>query len=358
MKNQSDFKGEIEIGNIKIGAGHKPFIIAEMSGNHNQSLERALAIVKAAADAKADAIKLQTYTADTITINHRGGLFDINDEKSLWNGRNLYELYQEAMTPYEWHKPIFDYAASLGIMCFSTPFDENAVDMLEDLGAPCHKIASFENTHHPLLKKIAATNKPVIMSTGVSTLADVDESVNVLRTNGCKDLVLLKCTSTYPASPENTNLRTIPHMREMFKTEVGLSDHTMGIGVSVASVALGATVIEKHFCLSRAEGGVDSAFSLEPSEFKLLVEETEKAWLALGNVQYGIQEAEKKSLNHKRSIYVVEDIKAGEKFTEKNIRIIRPGDGMHPRFYETLLTTTSINNLKKGQPLNWQDVLY
>lgn len=343
--------------NNQFRRNNKPFIIAEMSGNHNQSLERALQIVKAAADAKADAIKLQTYTPDSLTIDARGGLFDIKDKNSLWYGRNLYELYAEAMTPYEWHKPIFEYAKELGIICFSTPFDEHAVDLLEALGAPFHKVASFENNHHPLLKKIAATGKPVIMSTGISTLSDIDESVSLLRSNGCKELVLLKCTSTYPASPENTNLQTIPHMREMFKTEVGLSDHTMGIGVSVAAVALGATVIEKHFCLNRTEGGVDSAFSLEPNEFKLLVEETTRAWQSLGEVQYGIQEAERKSLNFKRSIYVVKDIKAGEKFTEENIRIIRPGDGMHPRFYETLLTTISINNLKMGQPLNWQDIL-
>src|ERR1044072_2644526 len=295
MKKNNSFK----IGDITIGEDSKPFIIAEMSGNHNRSLESGMSIVKAAADAGAHALKLQTYTPDSLTIDHSGGLFDINDDKSLWKGRNLYELYKEAMTPYEWHKPIFDYAKELGIICFSTPFDEHAVDMLDELGAPCHKIASFENNHIPLLRKIAKTGKPVIMSTGISSLADIDESVGTLRNSGCKDLVLLKCTSTYPASPENTNLLTIPHMREMFKCEVGLSDHTMGIGAAVGAVVLGARVIEKHFCLSRAEGGVDSAFSLEPQEFKALVQETERAFLALGEVRYGVQEAEKKSVGFK-----------------------------------------------------------
>ncbi|NLU94403.1 pseudaminic acid synthase [Chitinophaga sp. Ak27] len=349
-------QGVFYIDNFAIGANNKPFIIAEMSGNHNQSLERALQIVKAAAAAGAHAIKLQTYTADTITIDHRGGLFEITDPKSLWNGKNLYELYQEAMTPYEWHKPIFEYARELGIICFSTPFDETAVDLLEELGAPCYKIASFENIHHPLLKKVAATSKPVIISSGASTLADIEESLKVLRENGCKNIVLLKCTSNYPATPENTNLRTIPHMREMFKCEVGLSDHTMGVGAAVGAVALGARVIEKHFCLSRAEGGVDSAFSLEPEEFKSLVIETERAFLALGEVQYGVQESEKKSLLHKRSIYVAKDIEKGEVFTTENIRVIRPGDGLHPRNYEKLLGRVAKDDLKKGTPLSWEIV--
>ena len=349
MQNSEYF----EIGNIKIGAAYKPFVIAEMSGNHNQSLDRALQIVKAAADAGAHAIKLQTYTPDTLTIDQRGGLFDINDKNSLWYGRNLYELYQEAMTPYEWHKPIFDYARDLGILCFSTPFDEHAVDMLDELGAPCHKIASFENNYNALLRKIAKTGKPVIMSTGISTLAGTDESVRLLRENGCKDLVLLKCTSTYPSTPENTNLRTIPHMREMFKCQVGLSDHTMGIGAAIGAVALGGRVIEKHFCLSRAEGGVDSAFSLEPEEFKSLVIETERAFLSLGEVQYGIQEAEIKSKGFKRSIYVVKDIKAGEQFNEENIRVIRPGDGLAPNLLENILGRTSVKDIRRGTPLSW-----
>ena len=341
----------MKIANYSIGQNHKPFIIAEMSGNHNQSLERALKIIEVAAKCGADAIKLQTYTADTLTINHRGGLFDIKDSTSLWANRNLYELYQEAYTPWEWHAAMFKCAADNGMLCFSTPFDDTAVDFLENLDTPVHKIASFENNHHPLLKKIARTGKPVIMSTGASDLANLAESVEVLRQNGCKDLVLLKCTSNYPASPENSNMRTIPHLRQLFNCEVGLSDHTMGIGVPCAAVTLGATVIEKHFCLSRAEGGVDSAFSLEPDELKSLVIETERAWQSLGVVQYGVQETEKKSLLFKRSIYVVKDITEGEVFTEENIRVIRPGDGMHPKYYEGLLNKKSQKDYKRGVPL-------
>lgn len=341
----------MKIGNYNIGHSYKPFIIAEMSGNHNQSIERALKIIEIAAKSGADAIKLQTYTADTLTINQRGGLFDIEDSTSLWAGRNLYELYQEAHTPWEWHEAMFKCAADNGILCFSTPFDGTAVDFLENLDSPAHKIASFENNHHPLLKKVAKTGKPVIMSTGASTIANLDESVSVLRENGCTDLILLKCTSNYPATPENSNIRTIPHLKELFDCEVGLSDHTMGIGVPIAAVTMGATVIEKHFCLSRAEGGVDSAFSLEPDELKSLVIETERAWQSLGKVQYGIQESEKKSLLFKRSIYVVKDIQAGEKFSEENIRVIRPGDGMAPKYYERLLGSLAIRNYIKGSPL-------
>ncbi len=342
----------MKIGNYTIGQNHKPFIIAEMSGNHNHSLERALKIIETAAKCGADALKLQTYTADTITINQRGGLFDIKDDTSLWKNRNLYELYQEAHTPWEWHEAMFKCAADNDIICFSTPFDDTAVDFLENLGAPAHKIASFENNHFPLLKKVAKTGKPIIMSTGASTLSNLDEAVAVLKENGCKDLVLLKCTSNYPANPENSNVRTIPHMRELFQCEIGLSDHTMGIGVPCAAVTLGATVIEKHFCLSRAEGGVDSAFSLEPDELKSLVIETERAWQSLGTIQYGVQDSEKKSLLFKRSIYVVKDIKAGETFTEDNIRVIRPGDGMPPKYYEGLLGKTSTVDLEHGTPLN------
>lgn len=344
----------MKIGNYNIGQNYKPFIIAEMSGNHNHSLERALKIIETAAKCGADAIKLQTYTADTITINQRGGLFDIKDDTSLWKNRNLYELYEEAHTPWEWHEAMFKCAADNGIICFSTPFDDTSVDFLENLGTPAHKIASFENNHFPLLKKVAKTGKPVIMSTGASTLANLDEAVGVLRENGCNDLVLLKCTSNYPANPENSNVRTIPHMRELFQCEIGLSDHTMGIGVPCAAVTLGATVVEKHFCLSRAEGGVDSAFSLEPDELKSLVIETERAWQSLGDIQYGVQASEQKSLLFKRSIYVVKDIKAGEVFTEENIRVIRPGDGIPPKHYEGLLGKTSTLDLKQGTPLNIQ----
>ncbi|KAA9345810.1 pseudaminic acid synthase [Adhaeribacter soli] len=342
-----------QIGNHTIGQGQKPFIIAEMSGNHNQSLERALAIVDAAAAAGAHAIKLQTYTADTMTLK---GAFTITDENSLWNGRELYDLYKEAYTPWEWHKPIFEHARAKGIIAFSSPFDETAVDFLEELEVPLYKIASFENTDWPLLKKVAATGKPVIMSTGVSSLADIAESVQVLRDNGCKNLVLLKCTSTYPATPENTNLNTIPHMQTLYNCPVGLSDHTMGIGVSVAAVALGACVIEKHFTLNRADGGVDSAFSLEQAELQALVTETERAWQAMGTVQYCVQKAEEKSRIFKRSIYIAKDIAAGEKLTAENLRIIRPGDGLAPKFWEKVLSKTAKQNLKAGTPLTWENL--
>ena len=342
----------MKIGNISIGKGAKPFIIAEMSGNHNQSLERAKEIIFSAAMSGAHAVKLQTYTADTMTINHRGGLFDITDNKSLWYGRNLYELYEEAHTPWDWHKPLFDYASELGLVCFSTPFDETAVDFLESLNAPCYKIASFENTDHPLLKKIAKTEKPVIMSTGIANLSDIAESVQVLRENGCNKIVLLKCTSTYPATPENTNLVTIPALQQIFPDcIIGLSDHTMGIGASIASVALGAKVIEKHFTLSRADGGVDSAFSMEPSEMKALVEESERAYMALGTIQLSMQKAEEKSLVFKRSIYVVRDISVGDEFTKENIRVIRPGDGAAPKYYEKILGQKATVDLKRGTPL-------
>jgi pseudaminic acid synthase len=340
----------INLEGISIGSIYKPFIIAEMSGNHNQSIERALAIVDAAADAGAHAIKLQTYTADTMTLK---GAYQINDQNSLWNGRELYDLYQEAYTPWEWHKAIFERAKKKGILAFSSPFDETAVDFLESLNMPLYKIASFENTDWPLLKKIAATGKPIIMSTGVSRLADIDESVTILRQNGCKDLVLLKCTSTYPASPENTNLLTIPHLQELFNCIVGLSDHTMGIGAAVAAVALGARVIEKHFTLNRSDGGVDSAFSLEPSELSSLVVESERAFLALGNVQYGIQETETKSKLFKRSIYVAKDIKAGETLTVEHIKIIRPDLGLSPRYYDLVIGRQVKKDISAGTPLNF-----
>ena len=341
------------IGGIEIGEGCKPFIIAEMSGNHNASLEKALAIVDKAAECGAHAIKLQTYTPDTMTINHSGGLFSINDSKSLWNGRNLYELYQEAHTPWDWHYEIFKRAKEKGIIVFSTPFDHTAVDFLEALDVSAFKIASFENTDLLLLKKVAQTGKPVIMSTGLATVADLEESVNVLRQNGCENLVLLKCTSSYPSSPKNTNLVTIPHLSNLFDVHVGLSDHTLGIGAAIASVSLGAKIIEKHFTISRAEGGVDSAFSIEPNELKLLVEECERAFLSLGHIQYGIQDSEKRSLRFKRSIYVVKDISQGDRFTTENIRIIRPGDGLKPKYFNEILGKKAGNNIKRGTPLNW-----
>ncbi len=347
----------IEIDGRLIGAHHCPFVIAEMSGNHNQSLDRALAIVDAASQSGAHAIKLQTYTADTMTLDVRGGSFDISDPDSLWSGQNLHDLYKKAYTPWEWHGPIADRARELGMICFSSPFDETAVDFLEDLGAPAYKIASFENNHLPLIKKAASTGKPLIISTGMASLAELDDAVRTARDAGCKQLVLLKCTSTYPASPSNTNIRTIPHLRDLFDCEVGLSDHTKGVGVSVAAVALGATVIEKHFTLSRADGGVDSAFSLEPAELASLVSETRRAWQSIGNIRYGPTESEQKSLVFRRSIYVAADINPGETFTPNNIRIVRPGDGAPPSFYAKLLGRKAHKSYNKGTPLSLDQLI-
>ena len=347
----------IEIAGRLIGADQPPFVIAEMSGNHNQSLDRALAIVEAAAQAGAHAIKLQTYTADTMTLNVRGGSFEINDPNSLWAGQNLHDLYKLAYTPWEWHGPIIERARELGLICFSSPFDETAVGFLEDLDAPAYKIASFENNHLPLIEKAASTGKPLIISTGMASLGELDDAVRTARAAGCEQLVLLKCTSTYPAAPSNTNIRTIPHLRELFECEVGLSDHTMGVGVAVASVALGATVIEKHFTLSRAEGGVDSAFSLEPQELAALVHESERAWQALGEVRYGPTEGEMNSLVFRRSIYVAADIAEGEAFTAENLRIVRPGNGAPPHLLETVLGKRARREYVKGEPLSLESLI-
>ncbi len=340
-----------------ISQSQKPYIIAEMSGNHNQSLDRAKEIVRQAAQAGADAVKLQTYTADTMTLDVQGEGFSITDERSLWKGRTLHALYAEAHTPWDWHQPIFELARELGIEIFSTPFDESAVDLLEELGVHCYKVASFENTDIPLITKIANTGKPMIISTGMAELSELDESVRAARVAGCRDLVLLKCTSTYPASPENTNLRTIPALREMFGCEVGLSDHTMGIGVAVASIALGASVIEKHFTLSRADGGVDSAFSIEPAELDLLVEEAERAWQALGRVSFGPSKAEQESLAFRRSLYVVDDLAKGAVLTEQNVRAIRPGFGLAPKHMDTVLGVRVTRDIKRGTPLSW-DIMH
>lgn len=344
---------ETVIAGRAIGAKCRPFIIAEMSGNHNQSLDRALEIVEAAAKSGAHALKIQTYTPDTMTLDLDEREFHISDPKSLWAGTSLYKLYGEAYTPWEWHKPIFDRARELGIIAFSTPFDDTAVDFLESLNVPCYKIASFENTDLPLVRRVAATGKPLIISTGMATVAELDETVRAARESGCKDLILLKCTSTYPATAENTNILTIPHLRELFKCEVGLSDHTMGIGVSVASVALGASVIEKHFTLNRAEGGVDSTFSMEPAEMAQLVVETERAWQALGQVGYGPSEAEKKSIQFRRSLYVVQDMKAGDILTSANLRAIRPGLGLPPKFIDQLLGKRVSSDVKRGTAVTW-----
>ncbi|HEY9691120.1 MAG TPA: pseudaminic acid synthase [Oculatellaceae cyanobacterium] len=344
---------KITIGDKQIGATHPPFIIAEMSGNHNQSLERALEIVDAAAKTGVHALKLQTYTADTMTLDVDDGEFFIDNPNSLWKGNSLYKLYQQAYTPWEWHKPIFDRCQELGIIAFSTPFDSTAVEFLESLNTPAYKIASFENTDLPLIKKVASTGKPIIMSTGMATVAELDEAVSTAREAGCQDVILLKCTSSYPSTPEQTNLLTIPHLQKLFNVQVGLSDHTLGIGVGVASVALGATVIEKHFTLNRADGGVDATFSMEPAEMQQLVIETERAWQALGNIHYGATKAEKSSLVFRRSLYVAQDMKAGDIFTSDNLKSLRPGLGLPPRYYDIILGKQIKQNAKMGTPISW-----
>ena len=347
-------QADITIEHRTIGANHPPFIVAEMSGNHNQSLDRALEIVEAAAKTGAHALKLQTYTADTLTLDVKGGEFYIDDPNNLWCGNSLHELYQKAYTPWEWHEPIFKRCRELGLICFSTPFDETAVDFLESLNVPCYKIASFENSDIPLIRKVAKTGKPMIISTGMATIAELDETVRTAREAGCKDLILLKCTSTYPATPDNSNLLTIPHIRDLFKVQVGLSDHTMGVGVGVASVAFGATIIEKHFTLCRADGGVDADFSMEPEEMTQLVVETERAWQALGKIHYGATDAEKSSMIFRRSLYIADDMKAGEMFTPQNLRSVRPGLGLAPKYYDQLLGKTVKEEVKKGTPVTWK----
>ena len=330
------------IAQRELGPGAAPFIVAEMSGNHNRSLVRAIEIVEAAAKAGVHGLKLQTYTPDTMTIDLDEREFRISDSESPWAGTSLYRLYGEAYTPWEWHRPIFDRARELGIVAFSTPFDSTAVDFLESMDAPCYKIASFENTDLPLIRRVAATGKPVMISTGMATVGELGESV------------LLKCTSTYPASPEHTNLLTLPHLRQRFGCEVGLSDHTMGVGVAVASIALGASVIEKHFTLRRADGGVDSTFSLEPEELAQLVVESERAWQGLGQVSYGPTEPEKKSLQFRRSLYVVKDLKAGDVLTRDNVRAIRPGFGLPPKHLDEVLGKTVKRDVKRGTAFGWE----
>jgi N-acetylneuraminate synthase len=292
-----------------------------------------------------------------LTLDVTDGEFVISDPKSLWKGRSLHSLYEEAHTPWEWHEPIMRRAAELGMVCFSSPFDESAVDFLETLQVPAYKIGSFECTHLPLLKKVAATGKPVILSTGMATVAEIDEAVRTLRTGGCSELAMLKCTSTYPSTPENTNLRTLPHLREMFGCEVGISDHTLGIGVSVAAVALGAVIIEKHFTLARADGGVDSAFSMEPDEMKALAVESERAWQAMGQVHYGPTAAEKVAATRRRSIYFSRDVAAGEVLSEANLRVVRPGHGLEPKYLPLVLGRRMTRTVTKGTPLSWDLLL-
>lgn len=344
---------EFKIGKINIGKSFKPLIIAEMSGNHNQSLERALQIVEAAARSGADAIKLQTYTAETMTMDVNSEEFQINEDTSLWRGESLYSLFKKAYTPWDWHKKIMDKAKSLNMLCFSTPFDETAVDFLEELNVPAFKIGSFENTHTPLIRKVARTGKPVIISTGMASIAEIDDLVSLLRSENCENFALLKCTSTYPASPKNTNILTIPHMRDLFDCEIGLSDHTMGIGASIAGIAHGASIIEKHFTLSRADGGVDSEFSIEPNELKLLVNESITAWKSLGNISYGPTKDELDSSRYRRSIYVSKNIKKGHLISKDDIKVIRPGGGLEPKFFDIVIGMKAKRDISKGTALNW-----
>jgi N-acetylneuraminate synthase len=345
---------DIQIGDRLVGADHEPFVIAELSGNHSQQLDIALAMVDAAAQAGAHAIKLQTYTADSMTLDVESDDFVIQEQDSLWNGEKLHALYQKAATPYEWHQPLFDKAKSLGMLAFSSPFDEQAVDFLDDLNVPCFKIASFELTDLPLIRKAASKKKPLILSTGMASLTEIEQAMNVAKLAGCDDIILLKCTSTYPALANNTNLNTIPHLRDAFGCQVGLSDHTAGIGASVAAVALGASVIEKHFVLDRNAGGVDAAFSLEPQELTLLVSETKTAWQAMGEVRYGGTEAEEMSKQYRRSIYVCRDIGAGETFSADNLKIVRPAFGLAPKHWDNVLGKVAKQDLPLGTALGWE----
>lgn len=343
----------MKIGKHFVGLSAPPFIIAEMSGNHNHSIDRALGIVKAAADAGVHALKIQTYRPDTMTLDIQSDGFVINDQKSLWSGRTLYDLYAEAHTPWEWHEEIFEYSKSLGVIPFSTPFDQSSVDFLESLDVECYKIASFEIIDIPLIKYVAQTGKPIIMSTGMATVSEIGDAVDAAYNAGCRDLVLLKCTSTYPASPKNSNVITLPHMKKLFGCEVGLSDHTMGLGGAIASIALGASVVEKHFTLSRSDGGVDSAFSMEPVEMQQLVIESKRAWESLGEVSYGPTSSEIQSLKFRRSLYVVKDVKAGELLTSENIKSIRPGLGLPPKFFDSVLGLKVARDVPRGAPVTW-----
>ncbi len=344
-------KPAIAIKGRLIGPGNPVYIIAEISANHGQDYGQALRIMEAAKDAGADAVKLQTYTADTLTINCDREYFLIKG--TAWQGRNLHELYREAYTPWEWQPKLVAEAVAMGLHCFSTPFDESAVDFLESVGVPAHKVASFELIDLPLLRKIAATGKPVIMSTGMASLAEIDEAVTTLRQNGCRELALLKCTSAYPAAAANMNLRTIPHLAQAFGVVAGLSDHTLGLATPVAAVALGACIIEKHLTLARADGGPDSGFSLEPAEFKAMVAAVREAEQALGTVNYVISAQEEASRIFRRSLFVVREVKAGELFSRDNVRSIRPGHGLHPRYLETVLGRRASRDLEMGTPLAW-----
>lgn len=345
----------MKIGKKFVGPGRPVFLVAEMSGNHNQSFEQAQAIVRAAAEAGADAVKLQTYTADTLTIDCDAAPFRLG-EGTLWAGRNLHALYREAFTPWEWQPGLKALAEDLGMELFSTPFDDTAVDFLEAMDVPAHKVASFEIVDHALLAKVARTGKPVVLSTGMSTLGEIDGAVRVLRENGCRDLVLLKCTSAYPADPADMNLRTIPHLAQAFDAPAGLSDHTLGCEVAVAAVPLGACLIEKHFTLSRSDPGPDSAFSLQPDEFAAMVRAVRTVEAALGRVSYALTKGERASLTFRRSLFVVADVRAGETFTPANVRSIRPGMGLPPALLPEVLGRRAAVDIARGTPVSWDMV--
>lgn len=347
---------DISIGNNLIGITHKPYIIAELSGNHGGSLDRAIELIKSAASTGADAIKFQTYTPDTITIDSDREEFLISDASSIWHGRTLYDLYEEAHTPWEWHKPMFECARSLGVEVFSSPFDISSVDFLEDLNVSAYKIASLELSDTQLIKKVAQTGKPIIMSTGGAKLADIENAMKVARTNGAEDIILLKCTSAYPALPEDANLKSMVTLKELFGCHVGLSDHTLGTAVSLASIALGASVIEKHFIDDKSYETVDSQFSLDYAEFKFLVEQVNIAWKSLGSASLQSSESEATSVSHRRSIYVVEEMLEGEDFTYKNLKSIRPGNGLEVKYLEDFIGKKSRHSITKGTPLKWTDL--
>lgn len=342
----------IEINGRRIGLGYPTYIVAEMSANHNQDLRQALKIIEAARQSGADAIKLQTYTPDTMTINVNNKFFRIKG--TIWEGKNLYDLYNEAFTPWEWHAELKNHANNLGLDFFSTPFDQSAVDFLEKLDVPAYKVASFELVDLPLIKRISTTGKPIIMSTGMATLGEIEEAVITARKSGVNELALLKCTSAYPASPLGMNLRTIPHLAAAFGLPVGLSDHTLGFDVSVAAVALGARIVEKHFTLTRENPGLDSPFSMEPQEFNEMVKAIRRTEKALGRICYDFKEQEKASRAFRRSLFVVEDMRAGEVFTSQNVRIIRPSFGLHPRYFEDVIGRRAWSDILKGTPLAWK----
>lgn len=345
---------QLKLGDRAFGEGSPPLLVAELSGNHQGSLDVALSLVDAAADAGVDAIKLQTYTADTMTLDVEGSGFIIEDEDNLWRGETLYQLYDKAHTPWEWHRAIFERAASLGLLAFSTPFDTTAVDFLEQLGVPCYKISSFEMTDLPLIRRVAETGKPLIVSTGMASVDEIDEMLSTVREAGGGPPVLLKCTSTYPATADDANLRTLLDMRERFGTPIGLSDHSLGIGVAVAATALGCCVIEKHFVLSRESDAVDAAFSMEPGEMQQLVIECHRAHSAMGSIHYGGTETEVNSLKFRRSIYIAEDVAAGDILTAHNLKMIRPGFGLPPRDWHSVLGRKVSQPLKRGTPLSWE----